>query len=56
MLLTIHGIYPGAEMEEQGMADLEKKSGSINPAEEPTPRHNKGVDAKSITRGKVEAS
>lgn len=33
------------------MAELEKKSGTITPAEEPTPHHGRGVDPASITQG-----
>ena len=33
------------------MAELEKRSGTITPAEEPTPRHGRGVDPESITNG-----
>jgi len=38
------------------MTELEKKSGTITNDEEPSPRHNKSVDPKSIKRGSVEPS
>ncbi len=36
------------------MTDLEKQSGTITAAEEPTPHHGFGVDPKSITVNPVE--
>ena len=38
------------------MTELEKQSGTITPDEEPSPRHNKSVDPKSIIKGKVDTS
>ena len=38
------------------MAELEEQSGTITPAEEPTPHHGRGVDPKSITVNPVEQS
>jgi len=35
------------------MAELEKRSGTITPDEEPTPRHGRGVDPESITKGNL---
>lgn len=33
------------------MTELEKKSGTITPSEEPVPRHNKGIDPETVTKG-----